>query len=63
MKKSFYFQAMGVLVALPSVQSSFAQEVSKVDTLPMVVITAKSYVNQKVSDAFHERFKDVVGHT
>ncbi|MBS1524187.1 MAG: hypothetical protein JST19_00975 [Bacteroidetes bacterium] len=63
MKKLLYCQAMGVLMVLLSVQSSYAQEVAKVDTLPMVVITAKSYVNQKVSDAFHEKFKDVVSHT
>ncbi|HVW15510.1 MAG TPA: hypothetical protein VHB54_16880 [Mucilaginibacter sp.] len=63
MKKLLYCQAVGALMALLSVQGSFAQEVTKVDTLPMVVITAKSYVNQKVTDAFHEKFKDVVSHT
>ncbi|MBS1522160.1 MAG: hypothetical protein JST50_14255 [Bacteroidetes bacterium] len=62
MKRLIYCQAAGLLFAMVFAQNSFAQEVTKVDTLPMVVITAKSYVNKEVSDAFHEKFKDVVGH-
>ncbi|MBS1528757.1 MAG: hypothetical protein JSU01_00495 [Bacteroidetes bacterium] len=62
MKKLLYCQAAGVLIALLMINCSFAQEVTKVDTLPMVVITAKSYVNKKVTDAFHEKFQNVVSH-
>jgi hypothetical protein len=62
MKKIWCCQAMGALIALLSMQNSFAQEVTKVDTLPMVVITAKTYVNKEVSDAFHKKFEGIVSH-
>lgn len=50
--------ALWILFTVPSV---FAQEVTKRDTLPPVVITSTSLVAKAVTDAFKTRFKDAVG--
>lgn len=57
MKTSFFFRCSTVLLILLSARSSFAQEVTRIDTLPVIVITAKSPVPQKVRDAFKKDFK------
>jgi len=60
MKTTFYRCIAGAFIASLLAQGSFAQEVAKVDTLPVIVITAKSVVSQKVSDAFKKDFKGAV---
>ena len=47
-------------MVLLSVRSSFARQLTKIDTLRAVVITSTSLVNKQVRHAFTTQFKDVL---
>ncbi|CAN5354961.1 hypothetical protein BH09BAC6_BH09BAC6_30390 [soil metagenome] len=58
MKSTSFFRIGAALLALLCARTSFAQEIARVDTLPVIVITAKSLVSKKVTEAFKSDFKD-----
>jgi len=60
MKTSLFFRISIAFIVLLSARSSFAQEITRLDTLPVVVITAKSLIPQEVTNAFKTNFKNAV---
>jgi hypothetical protein len=59
MKTKNIFQIALVAVILSASFNSFGQ-VTRIDTLPEIVITAKSVVSAKVTDAFKGKFKNAI---
>lgn len=59
MKLKIIFQISIAAVILSAAINSYGQ-VTRIDTLPEIVITAKSVVSVKVTDAFKGRFKNAI---
>jgi hypothetical protein len=57
MKTSFFLRIGIALLILLAARSSFAQKVTRNDTLPTLIISPKSVVSQKVKDAFRRDFQ------
>jgi hypothetical protein len=60
MKTKNFFRIIPVMFGLLFAGSSFAQVITKIDTLPTVYIFSYSLVNKKVHDAFKKDFKNAV---
>ena len=60
MKTPFFIRTSAALLVMLFTQNSFAQEITRIDTLPVLVITAKSLVPREVTTAFKKDFQDAV---
>jgi hypothetical protein len=60
MKTKIFYRLTAVLLGLLFTGNSFAQVVTKIDTLPTVYIFSYSLVNKNVHDAFKKDFKNAV---
>ncbi|MGZ3763569.1 MAG: hypothetical protein ACXVB0_09055 [Mucilaginibacter sp.] len=60
MKTSLYFRIAAMLIVSLIASNSFAQQITRNDTLPTLVITAKSMVSQKVTNSFKKDFQGAV---
>jgi hypothetical protein len=60
MKTPFFFRLGAAALVMLFARNSFAQEVTRIDTLPVLVITAKSLVPREVTTAFKKDFQDAV---
>ena len=62
MKAQIIFKISAIILITWNANNSFGQTM-KTDTMPTVVITSKSTVSQKVTDAFNAKFKNDVNAT